>query len=302
MNKKVIWPDNKKFAFTIVDDTDFSTLENIKPIYDYLHELNLKTTKTVWVLNQEDNVYKSSDTLQRNDYFDYILKLQNLGFEIALHGARGCSSNREQILKALDIYKNKLGEYPKIHINHAQNKDNLYWGFNRLFNIQKWIHKFGIKKYSLKGVGYGAELNNQYFWGDFVHKNIKYVRGNTFNEINVFNKDPYTPYFEKRFKYVNAWFSSSNGADVNEFIKLLNPTNLKNLEEQNGLCIVYTHFGTDGFLDENNELNSEVKSVLKMLSEKNGWFAPASVILDYIEQKRGITKINPFLQWLRSRK
>ncbi len=35
MNLK--WPLNKDFAFTIIDDTDNSTVQNIKPIYDFLY-------------------------------------------------------------------------------------------------------------------------------------------------------------------------------------------------------------------------------------------------------------------------
>ncbi len=36
--KKIQFPNNKKFAFTIIDDTDDSFLENTKPIYDFLFE------------------------------------------------------------------------------------------------------------------------------------------------------------------------------------------------------------------------------------------------------------------------
>ena len=37
------WPNGKQFAFTIIDDTDKSTVENIKPVYDYLYSHGLKT-------------------------------------------------------------------------------------------------------------------------------------------------------------------------------------------------------------------------------------------------------------------
>ncbi len=40
------WPAGKKFAFTIVDDTDNSTIQNIKSIYKFLHAQGLRT-KTV---------------------------------------------------------------------------------------------------------------------------------------------------------------------------------------------------------------------------------------------------------------
>ena len=52
--ESVAWPDGKLFAFSIIDDTDLSTLENVRPVYDYISELGLRTTKTVWMLPTND--------------------------------------------------------------------------------------------------------------------------------------------------------------------------------------------------------------------------------------------------------
>jgi hypothetical protein len=49
-NNKVKWPNGKAFAFTIVDDTENSTVENMKPVYDLPGSLGFLTTKTVWPL------------------------------------------------------------------------------------------------------------------------------------------------------------------------------------------------------------------------------------------------------------
>ena len=49
INKNINWPDNKKFAFTIFDDTDGSNLNDNRLVYDYLNELGFKTTKSVWM-------------------------------------------------------------------------------------------------------------------------------------------------------------------------------------------------------------------------------------------------------------
>jgi hypothetical protein len=300
-NKKITWPNGKKFAFTIVDDTDLATLENIKPIYDYLYTIGILTTKTIWVFNQSENIYRDSDTLERKEYLDYIISLKNKGFEIASHGVRGTSSKRNIIMEGFEEFKNRIGSYPNIHINHAQNEDNLYWGYHRLFKLQKLLHKMKIKTYSLRGIGYGGQKDSDYFWGDFAQKHIKYVRGNTFKEINVFAKDPFTPYFEARFPYVNAWFSSANGASAKEFIDLLSVENQNKLEEEGGLCIVYTHFGTKGFLNADGELDGNMKFLLDNLAKKDGWFVPANEILDYIVSQRGISKVDSLRQWLRQK-
>ena len=55
MSSKILWPDNKKFAFTIFDDTDRANLENIKIVYDFLNKLGFKTTLShnAFVLNTE---------------------------------------------------------------------------------------------------------------------------------------------------------------------------------------------------------------------------------------------------------
>ena len=33
---RIDWPDGKDFAFTIFDDTDLATLENVPPVYELL--------------------------------------------------------------------------------------------------------------------------------------------------------------------------------------------------------------------------------------------------------------------------
>lgn len=130
----ISFPGGKKFAFPICDDTDAATVENVKPVYDYLCELGILTTKTVWVLpTNEPEVWPSwGETLSDSNYASFILDLQDNGFEIALHGCRGGSSKRSEILESVEKFKEIIGHYPRIHINHYRNKDNLYWGKDRL--------------------------------------------------------------------------------------------------------------------------------------------------------------------------
>src|SRR5579859_5667634 len=47
----VTWPNERQFAFTIVDDTDSATIQNVKPVYDLLTDLQMRTTKTAWVFH-----------------------------------------------------------------------------------------------------------------------------------------------------------------------------------------------------------------------------------------------------------
>ena len=79
--KKVKWPHNKKFAFTVIDDTDYSTIDNTKLIYEFLHEMKIKTTKTVWVYPSKDRY--SGDTLSKKDYLNFILIKKIYSFYIS---------------------------------------------------------------------------------------------------------------------------------------------------------------------------------------------------------------------------
>ena len=70
-------PDGKQFIFTILDDTDDATVDNVKPVYDLLDELGFRTTKTVWPLDcpEGSNLYFAAQTLQDPDYLAFIREL-----------------------------------------------------------------------------------------------------------------------------------------------------------------------------------------------------------------------------------
>lgn len=287
MNKK-FWPNGKDFAFTIVDDTDNCTIENIKPVYDYLFKIGLLTTKTIWTYPPNDRF--TGLCLQDEKYLKYIKVLKKQGFEIAIHGVGSGSFTRDEILKGLEIYKSFLKEYPSMHINHAQNLDNIYFG-NR--GGSKLLQRYSKIKSPLDKA-YGEDKNSKHFWGDWVKKNIKYTRGRTFKNINTLAQDPKMPFLDKdKEKYSNYWFSSSDGANIDIFNKLLSFKNIDKLNKENGLCIVYTHFAS-GFVDSEGKLNNEFKEKLYYLVSKNGWFVPTSQILNYLLSKKKNHYANEF--------
>jgi len=292
------WPLNKEFAFTIIDDTDDSTIENIKPIYEYLKTKNIKTTKTVWVYPSRNNY--TGQTIQDSDYLDFLLKIEQEGFEIQLHNVGSGSFKRHEIIEGFSIFKEKFGRYPALHINHSSNPDNIYWGYKRYAAILSFLVKL------FKGEErrfYGDEIESDYFWGDLSKKHIKYIRNRVFNGINTLRFDPQMPYTEKNKKFSNYWFSSSDGHTIEEFNNLISKENINNLTKESGLCIVYTHLAC-GFLERNGEINRTFKKNIDYLSLQNGWFAPASKILDYLLKSKGEGKTNQLylnlldLSWL----
>tara|TARA_R110002033_G_scaffold5978_9_gene24434 strand:- start:2169 stop:3074 length:906 start_codon:yes stop_codon:yes gene_type:complete len=229
-----------------------------------------------WVYPPKDNF--TGQTIQDNSYFKFLKELEKQGFDIQLHNVGSGKFNRNEIIEGLDIFKHKFGRYPKLHINHASNPDNLYWGYKRYGIIfRKIIQLLKGKKKRF----YGDEVGSEYFWGDLAKNKIKFIRNRVFNGVDTLKYDPQMPFKEKYKKFSNYWFSSSDGHTIEEFNNLISKSNINKLKRENGLCLVYTHFAS-GFVDDDNNLNEQFKENIDYLSEQNGWFVPASEILEYL--------------------
>lgn len=279
------WPNGKKFALTIVDDTDYATVANVKPVYDYLFNKEIITTKTVWCYPSRDKF--GGETLADQQYVDFIKSLIENGFEIAFHGAGSGSFERTEIESALNLFNDITGYFPRIYINHASNPDGIYWGKKRFGVPLTQIYDL-IKKSTGKSTVFssGDDKDSVYFWGDYAKKHIKYIRNRVYSGLNTLTCDPYMPYLEKRkLKYSNYWFSSSDGYNCKKFVSLLTSKNIDNLVAEQGCAIIYTHFAY-GFIEEDGSLNKAFRDTIDYLCEQNGWFVPASDILDYMRNQR----------------
>ena len=110
------FPGGKKFAFTVVDNTDNATVENVKPVYDHLHKCGLRTTKTVWVYPPQTGNPYIGECLLDEDYLVFIKELQQRGFEIASHSVGLGEFTRSKIIRGIEIFKYKIGHFPQVHI------------------------------------------------------------------------------------------------------------------------------------------------------------------------------------------
>ena len=121
------FPYNKNFAFSIFDDTDSSTVESIQPVYRLLRDLGFRTTKSVWPLAAAPGARFGGSTLQDADYLKWIRQLHGVAFEIGLHNVRSGSAPREIIVRGLEEFCSRIGEYPRAHANHSDesNQDGL---------------------------------------------------------------------------------------------------------------------------------------------------------------------------------
>lgn len=281
---KYNWKNNKKFAFTIVDDTDGAYVENIKPVYDCLYRSGIITTKTVWLRAARD--YFLGDSLENGEYLEFVLELQRRGFEIALHDIGSGVFTRSEILAALSEFKDYFGNYPKMQINHGDNQSSMYWCGKRFSAPVAMMYDFYKKKKGAYVQSEGDLPESVSFWGDECKKHIKYIRNRVYGELNLLKRDKHTPYREKeKDLYSNYWFSSSDAMTADMFVKLLSKDNIDRLERENGCAIIYTHFGY-GFVDKNNQLREDVRRAIEYAAEKDGWFAPASEILDFMLENK----------------
>lgn len=283
MEKGIRYPNGRTFAFSIVDDADCGTVDNLKPVYELLYDLGLRTTKTVWLqkASTPDQFAADSQTLQNEEYLQFVLELQRRCFEIAMHMPAPGTSRRSETISAYQTFRDIFGHYPKMNINHFANAENIYWGKDRLDSpfLQTLYNRVTGWDQS-----WGHIERSEFFWGDICQKHTKYMRNFTFRSINTLMVNPGMPYHDDRRPYVNYWFSSSNGADVERFISLIGERNQERLLRDKGCCIVYTHFGK-GFV-EGGRLNATWERLMRKLAQNNGWFVPASELLDFLlEQK-----------------
>lgn len=276
------YPDGKDFALTITDDPDYGWLEQKIAVYDFLYKLGYKTTIPVWVLDNKHGTGVSGVnsgvggiTTNDNQYLKYTKKLQNNGFEIALHTVGPGNDLRQETISGYELFKERFGQYPKININHSSNVENIYWGRDRFSSkIMSFIYGLKTPEY----LGHVEE--SKYFWGDICKEKTKYVRGWATDNINTLSVNKSMPYYLEDKPYVNYWFGCSDGYEYDKFMKLVSDDNINKLLTERGTSIIYTHFGY-GFVDRSTgSLKEDFKKQMIKISQMNGWFVPASTILD----------------------
>jgi hypothetical protein len=276
------WPDGRAFAFSIVDDTDGSTMENVPPVYALLADLGIFTTKSVWPLAGDVR-----DGLACDDprYRAWVEGLQEQGFEIALHNVSSRTSPRARTIAGIERFRQIFGAYPSVHVNHHICGENIYWGPDRVSGINRTIYE----ALNRRGQGLSFEghvESSPLFWGDVCRSKVKYVRNFVHGDINTRRYCPTMPYHDPRRPYVDRWFASTEGPDVRTFCEKLSDANLDRLAAEGGACIMYTHFAS-GFAP-GGRLDPRFVRVMRRLSSLNGWFVPVTTLLDHMRLQPGL--------------
>ena len=297
---RITWPEGKAFAFTAFDDTDLSTLDNVKPVYDLLADLGFRTTKSVWPVRSPDDGENdpNGSTCADPAYLAWLKDLQAQGFEIGYHLATGSTSARESTRVALDRFRALFGPGRMTLSNHLSNKEGIYFGADRLSGVRRLVYR--LRQYRLgQSPTRGHVPGDTLFWGDLCAERVDYVRNFVFGDINTLEACPLMPYHDPARPYVRAWFASSEGGDFRDYNVTLSEANQDRLAEAGGACIMYTHFA-NGFY-QGGRINPRFEELMKRLSRLGGWYVPVHTLLDYLVSVRGqhvlTSRERAWLEW-----
>ena len=295
MDKKLIYPSNAEFAFTILDDTDDTTVANGRPVYDLLCDLGMRTTKTVWAVDtvpENQGPYFAAETLSDPNYLEWVHLLSAEGFEIAFHNATMGSSLRSDTINALDFLKNEFDQDIRLHCNHGQNRENLYWGVERYssLTLRRALNLFARFRTLPKFEGNNPD--SPYYWADVANEQISYIRAFTFRKLNCAKMIPGRPFHDSDKMHKPLFFNTVEASDVAVFNKFINKSSIDKLRNQNGWAIISTHLGKRFY--RNNCLDPEFRKSMEYLASLPGWFVPVSQLLDFVGDEVGsheITKL-----------
>ena len=293
---KLNFPDGKRFAFTIIDDTDVATLANVKPVYDLLQDCGLRTTKTVWPFRWpgEGSSFVDSDTLEDPAYLAFVQDLARQGFEIASHGATMESSERSITEAAMQRFTECFGSIPAVYANHSYNAEGIYWGVDRFDDPVLRLLARRMQKIP-DGYFQGHIPGSPYWWGDLCLAHHRHVRNLTCTGLNTLRYNPSMPYHDPNRPWVQSWFSATDAEDCEAFVRLMTPENLDQLESQGGVCIIATHLGKN--FTREGVVDPRVQRALQDVGRRQGLFIPVGPLLDWLQVQRGGSNHLPTWEW-----
>lgn len=286
----IAWPEGKRFAFTVFDDSDLATVDNVGPVYRFLEDLGFRTTKSVWPMRGLGEPVIGGATCDDPEYRAWALDLQGRGFEIGSHGATPATTARPEIIAATDRFGEIFGHDPLSFANHSGCRESIYWGPARVTGIHRLVYNL-MTRFRRADAFRGHIEGDPLFWGDVCRARVRYVRNFTFNDIDTLAACPMMPYHDPDRPYVNAWFASSEGADVAAYNRCLDEAAQDRLEASGSACIMYTHFAS-GFVRD-GELDPRFRELMTRLADRDGWFVPVTTLLDHLRDARGDTPIRP---------
>jgi hypothetical protein len=205
------------------------------------------------------------------------------------------SSPRERVITALERFREIAGRWPRVHANHAHNRDNLYWGVHRIDFPP--VRLFYALTNGHPGDWFQGHVEGSpYWWGDLCRERVEYVRNLTFSEVNLLRINPTLPYRDPRRPLAPWWFSATDAEDCAAFNAILDEAGQERLETEGGVCILATHLGKRYTRD--GRVNPRTEALLRRLAARPGWFPTVSELLDWLRTS-GTDATLPRAEWRR---
>lgn len=282
------YPNGHNFAFTIIHDADSAYSQRLAPLFEVFDKLGLKITATLFtfwadwarkgkVWSEWNALGKGEDRffvpigvpLEDEKEAEFYKFLALRGHEIGMHTPSDTSDTREELIRAYKYFKKVFGHYPKVYVEHSNrsnkedqsnegaNPESNYYSTDLLNFYKSWIW--------VDGPGALPNKKHKKFY------DILAVNGSPFSKFAL---DQYG--IAKGFVRTGKW-KNSNG---DGFLDWYTQKNIDILSKERGLALVYTHLNYKWLDPKTRRMRKSIKNRLKYLVSKDGWFVPASKILD----------------------
>ena len=283
------------FGFTITDDTDTYDYRIGNATYQGFYNAGFLTSVSSWAIGVDSGIASRKGFVDNESQRNWLLDLQNKGFELALHSASEISDTREQTINAFNNWSLYFG-FPMMYWEHSQNGEHLISGTGA--DSSSPIYLLDLVNTS----------NVSYYWNlDYIEDNAKYknARENSstwYNGWKAYGEsiDPITgerwsngetslfpnntnpkallPTTNKYGDTINLTsmigkihIRDNAQMTTTGLLPLYTPTHIFDLVETKDLTILYTH--STSF--------SQYSVTLTELAKYDGWFVPAGNILNY---------------------
>ena len=276
------WPYPCKWAFSLIDDNDFSTLQSARTVYDWCLARRIHPTKTVWLHEPRrecgaprGRVPIAGATLDDAAYLAYMQHLGGQGVELCLHDVSSANNLREEIVQGFARFEELFGSLPRVHVFHAYNCDHIYWGPQQYRSA--WARAI-VRRVAGPYEYYGQQAGSPHYWSDVCRRMISYVRLYRTRRFNVLRCNPSMPYHLPDKPDVRLWFSASGSR---RRLHRLDERALDRLAREDGAFLLYSYSAHLVQKNDPARLAPDVETALTRISQRDDcWRPTVSRLLD----------------------
>jgi hypothetical protein len=276
------WPYPCRWAFSLIDDTDCSTLEAVRTVYEYCLARGIHPTKTLWVHaarrecgSPHGGKPDPGVTLDDAGYLAYCQSLANRGVELCLHDASAGNNLRPEIEAAFERFHEAFGYLPRVHVFHSHNADHFYWGADHYRS--RWLGAIA-RAVAGRYEYHGSDPGSPWYWSDICRRLISYVRLYRTRRFDVLRCNPSMPYHLPGKPDVRLWFSASAGAAR---LDRFDERAIEEIARNDGAFLLYAYSATLVTPNDSSVLRPEVQAAFDLIgSRADCWRPTVSALLD----------------------